>query len=445
MLNFNVARNNCVIKKSLSCIKYVVLSFVAYSTVSTVVVAAEPPLTLNTAIKRAIERNPSLKVFRFREDFLAAQSQVADLTPAYELELEAEEFAGTGDLSSFESMELTVSLSSVIEMGDKRQSRVNVVTTQRSLLSAEREAESLELMATVTRHYINLLATNERLLLAKEAAVLAEEALNIVTKRAKAGATPEAEVKRAEASSAQAQLAFLSESQQLNNQKIALAALWGETKFSHSSIEGDLFRFGADIDFDVLFAKVERNPAIQVYAAKERLNQAELRLARTESKSDISWSIGFRQLQETNDSALVAGFSMPLFSSSRNKHAVNSTIAKQNETYVQREIAILNMHQQLYRAFHNRKQAIVTARQLQNSIIPALKQAMLETLSAYQTGRYSYLETVSARHELLGAKRMLIEAASAALRYGAEIEQLTAEPLSASQHAIVIQNSGQKK
>ena len=59
---------------------------------------------------------------------------------------------------------------------------------------------------------------------------------------------------------------------------------------------------------------------------------------------------------------------------------------------------------------------------------------MVETQAAYQRGRYGYLDYVSARQELLSAERTQIEAAAAALTYGAEIEQLTAEPLASTQY-----------
>ncbi len=396
--------------------------------------ATDNTLTLNTALKRALERNPSLKVFDFRNTALAGQLETANLKPAYELGLEAENFSGSDELSGFGGVELTVSLSSVLEMGDKRAARRGIVSNARSVLDAQRQVESLALLGEVTRRYVDALAAQERVSLAKEANELASQTLNIVKERANAGATPDAEVKRAQASASQAQLTLLSTQRQLAYLKVSLAALWGETSPKFSAIDGDLFHFGTDVDFERLYAKMEKNPAIQVFAAEERLKEAEVRLAKTQSRADISWSVGVRRFQESDNSALVAGFSMPLFSSKRNSGAVSTALAQRNEIFVRKEVALLNMHTQLFRAFHNRKQAILTAKELQTTIIPALEEALEEIQTAYQRGRYGYLEYVSARQELLGAKRTLIESASSALTYGAEIEQLTAEPLSATRY-----------
>ena len=399
-------------------------------------------LTLNTALKRALEQNPSLKVFDFRNTALSGQLETANLKPAYELGFEAENFSGSDELNGFDGVELTVSLSSVLEMGDKRAARQGIVSNSRSVLDAQRQVESLALLGEVTRRYVDVLAAQEQVFLAQEADDLASQTLNIVKERANAGATPDAEVKRAQAAASQAQLTLLSTRQQLAYLKVSLSALWGETSPQFTTIDGDLFHSGTDVDFERLYAKVERNPAIRIFAAEERLKEAEVRLAKTQSRSDISWSVGVRRFQESDNSALVAGFSMPLFSSKRNSGAVSTALAQRNEIFVRKEVALLNMHTQLFRAFHNRKQAILTAKELQNTIIPALEEALKEIQAAYQRGRYGYLEYVSARQELLSAKRTLIESASSALTYGAEIEQLTAEPLSAAQYGESTELSG---
>ena len=403
---------------------------------SSAVNAATPEklLTLSDAIRFSLAENPSLKVFSLRDVALQGQLQTANLKPAYELGVATENFAGTGGFNGIGSAELTVSLSSTIEMGGKREARAGLYSQSRSHLQAQRQIESLELLGEVTRRYIEILAAQQRVILATQAAELAEMTLRVVKKRTKAGSTPEAEVKRAQAAEAQSQLALLSGQQQLRYLKVALAALWGETSPSFTSVSGDLFNFGQDVDFEVLYAKIEKNPAIQVFATQERLKDAEVRLAKTESTSDINWSVGVRQFQEMNDTAITAGFSMPLFSSKRNSGAVSAALASRNEVFVQKEVALLNMHTQLFRAFSNRQQAIISAQKLQNEIVPALEEALSETQQAYERGRYSYLEYVSARHELLIARQTLIESAAAALTYGADIEQLTAEPLPASQY-----------
>lgn len=401
----------------------------ALFTVKSYAESTEASLTLPIAIQRTLEQNPTLKVFEFRQAALRGEIETARLKPAYELEFEVENFGGTGELSGFGGAELTIALSSVIEMGDKQSARTGLVSQSQAVLTAQREVMSLELMGNVTRRYVEVLAGQERVLLAAEALRLADDSLKIVTKRTRAGAAPGAEVKRALAAQGQAQLSFQSEQQRLEYLKRSLAAFWGENQPTFSKVKGNLFAFGVDNDFESLYAKVEENPAMRVLHDRERLKDAELRLAKTESTANIHWSVGMRRSQELEDTSLVASFSMPLFAEKRNSGAVSRALAERSRVSLEKEATKLRFRNQLFRAYSNRKQAILSTQTLQNNVIPALEQALKETQSAYQRGRYGYLEYVSARQELLIARRALIDAGAAALIYGAEIEQLTRESL----------------
>lgn len=392
--------------------------------------AFEKQLNLQDAIYWTLKKNPELKVFDFKKQALIGQEQTVGMNPALELAIEADNFAGSGEFSKFDSTEFTIALSSVIEMGGKRSARVGLISNSKLLLNAKKEVEALNLMAQVTQSFIEVLASQERVILADNALSLAQETLKIVDKRNRAGATPSAEVKRAKAAIAQAKLTAQSEKKRLEYLKFSLVAFWGESKLNFSKVKGDLFTFGKDSDFEILFAKLEKNPAIQIYANKQRLKDAELRLARTETTANIQWSVGVRHFQENNDTALVAGFTLPLFSGSRNSGEIASALAKRDQVAIEKDVMKLKMRNHLLRAYSNRQQAILTANALRKSVIPMLEQALEDTQRAYQKGRYSYLDYVSARQELLSSRRTLIDAASAALFYGAEIEKLTNEALS---------------
>jgi len=409
---------------------------------STQAVEVERKLTLSSAIRLSLEQNPSLRVFELRRVAIKGQQETANLRPAYEVGFEAENFSGTGNFSGTDNIEITVSLSSVIEMGGKRTARVDVINSSYVQLDVQRKLKALELLGDVTRRYIDVLTAQERVSLAEEAVQLAEDTLYEVKKRAKAGVAPEAEVKRAQAATGQARLTVSSEKQQREYLKVALVALWGEKTPSFSKLEGNLFQPGEDVEFQRLYTRVEQNPAIQVFTTEARLKEAEVRLARTRASTDIRWSVGLRQFQETDDTAITAGFNLPLFSSQRSSGSTTSAMAARDEVIIRKEAALLKLHTQLFRAYSNRQQAIVTLNKLRSSIIPSLEQALKETQRAYRRGRYSYLDYLTARHELIIARRTLIEAGAAALRYGADIEQLTAEPLSASQYDSFKEYSG---
>lgn len=390
-------------------------------------------LSLDDAVLNALQHNPRLQVFDVRMRGLQGLEQTATLRPAFELELEIENFSGNGELQGLDAAEQTVALSSILELGGKRSARMAQANARTRLAAAEREVEALKLLGEVTENFVAALAAQQRRDLAEDALLLARTTLQTVEQRAQAGAAPDAEVLRAKAALGQSKIAVTRLQHALETRKTKLATLWGATVVDFDELRGDLFQFPPADDFESLFARVKASPALDVFASETHLKDAELRLARARTAVDIGWSIGVRRVEETGDRGLVAGVSVPLFSGRRGRGEILAAEAEREQTELRREAALLDLHAQLFEAYQKRQQNVEAATALQNEIIPILDRALRETREAYERGRYSYLDLIAAQQELLDARQSVIDAAAAALAYGALIEMLTAEPLSAGE------------
>ena len=399
---------------------------------SSLLFAMEPanrPLTLNRAIKQAFENNPSLKVFSFRERRAVALAQGERQTPPLALSLDLENFSGTGDFESFNRAELSLALSSVLELGGKRQARVALSNARLNKLASERALKALDLSGEVTRAYIEVLVAQAALDLANDSLQLAGEVLASVSVRVRAGASPNVEQLRAEAAQGQAHLARMQQKDRLQRARMGLSLIWGDPQPQFSRVEGSLFKLAQAGSFDNLYARAVLNPSIQFLLSEGRLRKAETRLAQTAARADISWSIGVRSYGESDDRALLASLSVPLAVSRQNRFKRQAAQAAVDEVGIQHKLAELTLHARLYEAFHQRKTAIEAVSLLQATVIPRLEKAQREMRSAYERGCYSYLEWVAAQQDLLVARHALIRTAAAAHIYQSEIEQLTAEPL----------------
>lgn len=391
---------------------------------------AERPLTLKRAITHALDQHPRLQIFQLRQQGLDGLRQSAALSPAWRLEAEVENFAGTGEVQGFDVSEQTLALSSVIELGGKRAARIAVVDARTGLVDTERQIAALELVSRVTQNFIEALAAQQRLELANEALDVAQTTLQVVRQRAEAGAAPQAEVLRADAAKTRAKLAVARVRRELATQRVKLAVLLGVTAKDFGSVAGNLFRLPPADDFAQLYQRARDNPVMEALMDKQRLKKAELQLARSQASSDIEWQLGVRRMAATGDTGLVASISLPLFTGSRSRGDIKAARAELDQVYFRRQDALRKLHAQLYEAYANRQQNIATVQALREQVIPTLTKALQITQRAYETGRYSYIDWVAAQRELLNAKRALIDAAAAALSYGAVIEQFTAEPLS---------------
>ena len=389
-------------------------------------------LTLADAVRLSLKQNPMLEVFSLRLEGLEGQRLTADQAPALETAFEAENVLGSGNYGDLDGAEYTLSLSSVIELGDKRVARTQAVSGRYTLVDAERKAEALSLIGEVTRTFISTLALQEKQRLASDAVSLAKDTLEVVTRRAERGATPQAEVLRARAQMKETLLDQQRLQAALDSSLMAMSALLGMPNVDFRRLNGNLFAFTNPANFSALFKRASDSPNIQVFASEQRLRDAELALVRSQSRSDLRWQIGARYFEESGDSALVAGVSVPLFSKSRNQGQIRAAQAARNEVSLRRDSALLMLRARLYEAYQLHVQAVGAATTMQKQVIPDLERALELTRDAYEQGRYSYIEWQSAQRDLLASQRNLVDAATSALLNQALIEQLTGESLAAA-------------
>lgn len=396
---------------------------------------AEESLSLVEATRKTLVNHAALQVFSYREEALMGRRLTSSLRPGLELGTELENVTGTGTTSGIDEAELTVSLSSVIELGSKRQARIASIDARARLLEMERQVQAIDILGAMTTQFIAVMTIQEHLELAKESEALAKETTATVKSRVDAGAAPDAELFRSRAIGSQARLTVSQIERELEVAKVALASFWGERQASISAANGDLFNFGSTIDFETLYQRSVDSPGIQIYASQERLQDSAVKLAKSRSKSDLRWSFGVRRLQGPSDTALVASIEMPLFSGRRNRGDVAAAMAERNEVPIRREQALNELYARLFDGYRTRAQSIEASQTLQDETIPALEQALSTTRRAYESGRYGYLDLIAAQQALVDAKASLIDTASAALQAGVIIEQLTGLSLSNSDAA----------
>lgn len=386
-------------------------------------------LTLDDAIAKTLAKNMQLFQFSFRKQSLSAQRQVMALAPPTQMALDVENVAGSGAFSNYDSAEITLSLSSVIELGGKANSRVALINARSDRLSFERQAATLDVLGELTALYIRSLSTQEYIHLAEESVALSERMLKTVEERAAKAAAPEADVMRAKAAVTRASIRLQSLHASFDRQKVAMSSFWGSTNPQFTNLRGSLSTFAASDDFASLFQRAKSSPAVAIFASEARLKDAEVKLAQAQSRVDIGWQLGVRRFEEADDTALTASISIPLFSGKRNRGVVASALAERNAVDYQQADAMLKLHNRLFTAFSQREQNAAVVEQFSLHVLPALQKALVLTQEAYEKGRYRYQDWIVAQEELLTAKQQRIEAATAAQLSQSLIEQLTAEPL----------------
>ncbi|MCX7543879.1 TolC family protein [Marinicella gelatinilytica] len=386
-------------------------------------------MSLTTAIRNMSAYNPSLKIFDLKQQGLDGAQITAGLNPEYKLGIEAENFTGSQPYTSFEQTELSISLSSVIELGDKKEARTNFVLTKYERLKAQRKLKSLGLIAELTTLYIDMLATQERIKLAQQSVQLSEDIYASVQRKANVGAISDIEVKRALAALKRAELTLRAEHAEFDKQRVELSLFWSEKNPDFDQITGQLYDFGIVKEIDVLYDHADESTVIQLITMNQQLAESKLKVIEAESKTDINWSLGVKRFEQTNDAALTAGISIPLFKSNRNQGALIEAEADIDSIQSQQQMTLLELYGQINEFYSLRTTAIDRFNTLQNDIIPALTEALDMTREAYLEGRYGYLAYSTARTELIQSKKSLIDTAQSILKYGVQLERIMAMPI----------------
>lgn len=387
------------------------------------------PLTLTDAIAAALRRNPGLHSADY--DIRAAQARIqqAGLRPAPEVGATLENFAGRGELRGTDALETTLTLSQVIELGDKRNRRVAVAGLGRDDAALQHQARQLDVLAAVTRRFIDVAEAQQQLLLARTATRLAERTATVVDERVAAARSPLAEKSRAAIALERARLDEQKLLQSLLAAHRQLAALWGSTEPRFGDAQADLFDLPAVGTFDALAAKLQNSPDFLRFANEARLRDAQWQLAKAEAKSDVTVGAGLRRFEATGDTGLVLSISMPLPLAERNAGAIREAALRREQLETDRQAAFVDAQAVLFEFYQALGQTRSETTALRERLIPQAEIALQQTQYGYERGRFSYLELADAQRELLVLRREAVASAATYHRTLAEIERLANEPL----------------
>lgn len=390
---------------------------------------AEYALTLDDALRRVSDTHPELRLIDARTGMLDAVREAAALMPGMTFDTTLENVAGTGEASGLGGAELTLGIASIFERGSKRTARIDLVDSRRDALAAERETRRLDLLADVARRYLDAASAHWRGDIAKQDAEQRSAARDAARRRFQAGAAPESSALSAEAALARAELAQaraqLGERSALRH----LAALWGELDPNVTLASFDSPELPALESRDALFARLDRTPDMAKLADARRIADARLRLAEADARTDVSWQVGVRRIQESRDMALVAGFSVPLGHARRAAPAIREARLERDALEIERDSVTLLLRATLIEAMGRYELAREEIRRLDAEVLPRLHAAADAAERAYRAGAGDYLDWSQLQSETIDAHFQRVDASTAGLVALIEIQRLAGLPI----------------
>lgn len=388
-----------------------------------------PPLSLREAVRNTLDHNPELAQFAFQFQAQEARAAGAGLRPAPEFSSQMENVLGTGSTRGLSGAEATFALSQVIELGGQRARRIEAAQGRRDQIEVDREIAQLDVLAEVGRRFIHVAFDQKQLELTGLATRLAEQTVAEIERRVNDARSPRVELNRARITLARAQVQQEHAEHELLTSRRKLATMWGRREPDFGPVDAALFELPRIKNVEALAQRLSRSPDFMQFATEARQRDAEIALALSQARGSITVSGGLRRLQQTQDTALVAGVSMPLFSARRAQPAIAEAEALRAGIDSKAAAQRIRAEASLFAWVQELRHAITEATVLRDEVLPQMEAALADTRTAWQRGRYSYLEWTEAQRERIEIERALIVAAADAHLYRVEIERLTGAAL----------------
>jgi cobalt-zinc-cadmium efflux system outer membrane protein len=386
---------------------------------------ASQELSLQDAVRQALAASPLLKARQAAVDAGSASIRQADIRPNPELGLEVENFTGTGPFTDFGSTEATLTYSQKIERGGKRDARIRLAQSERTLSLAEKSRSAADVALATQRAWIAVAAWNRSVAVAEDRVRLSGELAEIARRRVEAARDPLSAKLKAENKVAAAQADLVEARRMLEAAREELGALLDHAALPR--VPGQAIRrlHGAGAQGD--------SPDLAVREAAIARASRSFELEKARAKQDPTVGVGVRYFGDRDEAAALVSFSMPIALFDTNRGNIDRAMAQRQEAEwmlaEERRRRAASIRQAQAKADAARAQAAA----LRDDMIPRAEEAARSAQDGYDRGAFDYLDVADAQEALIDLRVREVEALRNLHEAQAAIDRLTGRWLTAEE------------
>ncbi|ARU04097.1 hypothetical protein CCO03_04875 [Comamonas serinivorans] len=378
-------------------------------------------LDLATALHRAEARSPDMAASQLEAEATRHELAQAGVRPNPELGVDVED-------ANRRQRTTTVLLSQRMELGGKRDARVQAARKASELATVQTQQQRVETRAAVTRAFFDTLIAQERVQLAQEALNLAQLGAAVADKRVQAGKVSPVELTRARVAQAQTRMALTQAQGELQTSLHALhAALGGDTRVER--VEGKLLQVPTLPALPAVLDTAERAPARRKSALDVERWSAVAAVERSLRTPDVTLSVGIKRERESARNQVMLGVSMPLPLFDRNQDNELAALRRRDKAEEEARALALRQRADLLSAHQRWASATEVVALMRQDVLPGAESAYAAATRGFSLGKFSYLEALDAQRALLEAKTQYLTALADAYRAASDVERLIGEPL----------------
>jgi cobalt-zinc-cadmium efflux system outer membrane protein len=385
------------------------------------------PLTLEEALALATSSSPQLAVSMRERDAIEGVKTQAALRPNPSVSTSIQD-------TRSENRQTFLQLNQEIELGDKRQVRMDAADAMYSKANLELELKKAEIHAATVAAFYEVLVAQEKLNLTKSSVDIAEAALSASAKRVIAGKSSPVEETKSKIAASSARVDLAQANAQFMSARKKLAALWGNTT-SFETVEGNVAVVPELTSIADLNTKLEQAPAVKLAKSEIASRNALTRIEQSKATPNITLSAGVVNNQELGGiNQAILGLSMPIPLFDRNQGNLQEAVSR--EYKAQDELALLQNQLQTQIAVHY-EQLLASksmAKSYETEILPGAQSAFDAATKGFQAGKFDFLDVLDAQRTLFQAKNQYIQSLLTGHQAVAEIERILGDVVNHTTH-----------
>ena len=351
-------------------------------------------LTLEQALRLASETNPNVRAKEFELKAVGAGEITAGLRPNPTANFLAEQFGGA---SSASQTQYTINIGQPIELGGKRQRRIDSATAQTKVTTHELADLRRQIDFQVKKTFTDILVAKDALALSEQNLSALDELEKIQRLRAEKGDLSGLELLRIQVQRFAFERDAADARQALRAAKIGLRSLIGADKVTDDfDAAGSLeLRQSSYTQSELYRRALDTRPAIRAAEAARNKAKADINLAKANAWWDVTPQVEYQRIGP--DNTIGFGFGLPLRIFDRNQGEIARTRADALRVDAVRDAVVIRALSEVDMALA----AVDTERGkvevLRDTYLPKAKQARETVEFAYRRGGVSLLDYLDAQ------------------------------------------------
>jgi cobalt-zinc-cadmium efflux system outer membrane protein len=370
-------------------------------------VGETPALTLDEAIRVALESSPLLEAADARVEAAAGRAYQAKKWTNPQLQLNADEWPVSGPgARGFSDAIQTIGIVQTLPYPGKKSLDKRIGGAGVKVSEAELALRRTEVARNVKAAFSQVLAFERLVEVSRELVAVAQSSATTARKRVEAGAAPDQEQLRAEVQLVQAQSELRDSGRELESARQVLVTILGRPDLRDSRISGTLAEQPKaallDKPADELLA---RHPsAVAAHASVERA-ELESSRARLEPYPDVAVSVSGGKLGQTDQSIIQLGFSLPVPILDRSKGRQQEARANVRAAEAELKAVRQQLRREWATAMKRYRTAAEQVASYRQEAVPKADEALRLVQRGFEEGKFNFIDLVDTQRTTAEVRR----------------------------------------